>query len=113
MSKVNNDEALAALASSPVARTNATAKTWVLTETGITTGASVGGQAGVILRALASLGGTASTTEIVERINQMRDEEPIIETIMAGKADQGTSTVVAHYAGEKTTLRRKGFVVNG
>lgn len=108
-----NEKALAALASTPVARTNSAAKTWVLTDKALTEGASVGGQAGVILRALAALGGTASTTKIVEMINTMREEDEAVEVIMAGKADQGTSSIVAHYAGEKTTLRRKGLVVDG
>lgn len=105
-------KALAALAATPVARTNSAAKTWAITEAGIKDGAAVGGQAGVILRALASLGGTATTTQIVERINLMRDEDETIETIMAGKADQGTSAIVAHYAGNKTTLRRKGLIAD-
>lgn len=106
-----NKQDLAKLASAPVTRaSNSAAKVWKLTETGITEGALVNGQAGVILRALAALGGEASSTQIVEMINKMREEDENVETIMAGKADQGTVAIVAHYSSDKTTLRKRGLV---
>lgn len=106
-------KAMAALAATPVSKSNSAGKTWVLTQEGLDNGANVGGQAGVILRGLASLGGTATTTALVEVINKMREEDDVINAIMTGKADQGTATIVAHYAGSKTPLRRKGYVING
>lgn len=107
-------KALAALAATPVTRaSNSAAKVWEITDLGIKNGATVGGQAGVILRALAALGGTASSTQIVEMINKMRGEDPAIEQIMAGKADQGTTAIVAHYSSDKTSLRKRGLVTNG
>ena len=106
-----NKQELAKLASAPVTRaSNSAAKVWKITDTGIAEGASVNGQAGVILRALAALGGEASSTKIVEMINTMRAEDPEIEAIMAGKADQGTVAIVAHYSSDKTTLRKRGLV---
>lgn len=106
-----NKQDLAKLASAPVTRaSNSAAKVWKLTETGITEGALVNGQAGVILRALAALGGEASSTQIVEMVNKMREEDENVETIMAGKADQGTVAIVAHYSSDKTTLRKRGLV---
>jgi hypothetical protein len=106
-----NKQDLAKLASAPVTRaSNSAAKVWKLTETGITEGALVNGQAGVILRALAALGGEASSTQIVEMVNKMREEDDNVETIMAGKADQGTVAIVAHYSSDKTTLRKRGYV---
>lgn len=106
-----NKQDLAKLASAPVTRaSNSAAKVWKLTETGITEGALVNGQAGVILRALAALGGEASSTQIVEMINKMREEDENVEAIMAGKADQGTVAIVAHYSSDKTTLRKRGLV---
>ena len=104
------EQRIAALAATPVARTNSSNSQWLITDKGIEQGSSVGGQAGVILRALASLGGTGSTSAIVERIDKMREEDPAVEDIMAGKADQGTTTIVAHYMGKKTTLIRKKLV---
>ena len=107
-------KALAALAATPVTRASGSSnKTWVITDTGIKTGSSVGGQAGVIIRALAALGGTATSSQITDMINKMREEDPSVENIMAGKADQGTSSIVAHYSSEKTSLRKRGLVANG
>jgi hypothetical protein len=106
-----NKTDLAKLASAPVSRaSNSAAKVWKLTPKAIESGAAVGGQQGVILRALASLGGTASSTEIVERINLMRTEDETVDAIMAGKADQGTVSIVAHYSSPKTGLRKNGLV---
>jgi len=106
-----NKQDLAKLASAPVTRaSNSAAKVWKITDTGIANGSSVQGQAGVILRALAALGGEATSTKIVEMINTMRDEDENVEAIMAGKADQGTVAIVAHYSSDKTTLRKNGYV---
>ena len=108
---MTNKTDLAKLASAPVARaSNSAAKVWTLTDTGITNGAFVNGQAGVIIRALAALGGQASSTAIVEMIDRMREEDETIEAIMAGKADQGTVAIVAHYSSPKTSLRKNGLV---
>jgi hypothetical protein len=108
---MTNKTDLAKLASAPVARaSNSAAKVWKLTDAGINKGASVNGQAGVIIRALAALGGEASSTQIVEMIDRMRGEDEVIETIMAGKADQGTVAIVAHYSSPKTSLRKNGLV---
>jgi len=50
---IMDKKALAALAATPVTRASGSSnKTWVITDTGIKTGSSVGGQAGVIIRAL-------------------------------------------------------------
>jgi hypothetical protein len=104
-------KALAALAATPVSRaSNSAAKVWKLTEKGVAQGATVGGQAGVLLRALAALEGEASSTAIVEMVNRMREEDETVEAIMAGKADQGTVAIVAHYSSPKTTLRKNGLV---
>jgi len=104
-------KALAALAATPVTRANnSAAKVWKLTEKGVAEGATVGGQPGVILRALAALEGEASSTAIVEMVNRMREEDETVEAIMAGTADQGTATIVAHYSGTNTMLRKKGLV---
>ena len=106
-----NKQDLAKLASAPVTKaSNSAAKVWKLTDTGIAEGATVNGQAGVILRALAALGGEASSTAIVEMVNKMREEDENVEAIMAGKADQGTVAIVAHYSSDKTTLRKRGYV---
>ena len=106
-----NKTDLAKLASAPVSRAaNSAAKTWTLTEKGIAEGVAIGGQAGVIIRALAALGGEATSTKIVEMINTMREQDETIEAIMAGKADQGTVAIVAHYSSDKTTLRKRGLV---
>jgi hypothetical protein len=43
-------------------------------------------------------------------IDRMRGEDEVIETIMAGKADQGTVAIVAHYSSPKTSLRKNGLV---
>jgi len=102
---------LKALASAPVSRaSNSAAKVWKITDLGIETGASVGGQQGVILRALAALGGEASSTDIVAKIDEMRAEDATVDSIMAGKADQGTTSIVAHYSSPKAGLRKKGLV---
>jgi len=106
-----NKTDLAKLASAPVSRaSNSAAKTWTLTDKGVAEGAAIGGQQGVIVRALAALGGTATSTKIVEMINTMRQEDETIEAIMAGKRDQGTTAIVAHYSSDKTRLRKDGFV---
>lgn len=106
-----NKTDLAKLASAPVSRaSNSAAKTWTLTDKGISEGVAIGGQAGVIIRALAALGGEATSTKIVEMINTMREQDETIEAIMAGKADQGTTAIVAHYSSDKTTLRKRGLV---
>ncbi len=107
-------KALAALAATPITRASGSSnKTWVITEAGIKEGSSVGGQAGVIIRALAALGGTATSSQITEMINKMREEDPTVENIMSGKADQGTTAIVAHYSSDKTSLRKRGLVANG
>lgn len=106
-----DQKALGALASAPVSKARNTANSkWSITQTGIDNGATVGGQPGVIIRALASLGGKATTLELVERINLMRSEDANIENIMAGKADQGTDVIVSHYLGTKTKLIKNGLV---
>ena len=108
--ETTREQRIAALAATPVARTNSSNSQWLITDTGIKEGSLVGGQAGVILRALASLGGTGTSSQITERIDKMREEDPAIESIMFAKADQGTSTIVAHYMGKTTTLIRKKLV---
>ena len=104
------EQRIAALAATPVARTNSSNSQWLITDKGIEQGSSVGGQAGVILRALASLGGTGTSSQITEKIDQMRSEDTAVESIMAGKADQGTQAIVSHYMGKQTTLIRKKLV---
>jgi hypothetical protein len=106
-----NKTDLAKLASAPVSRaSNSAAKVWKLTPKAIESGATIGGQQGVILRALAALGGEASSTAIVEMVDKMRAEDETVDSIMAGKADQGTVAIVAHYSSPKTGLRKKGLV---
>jgi len=103
--------AMAALASAPVSRArNSANSTWYLTQKGLTQGGNIGGQPGVIIRALASLGGEALTGALVERIDLMRSEDSSVEAIMAGKADQGTQVIVSHYLSNKTKLVKNGFV---
>jgi len=109
--KAFDKKAMAALASAPVSRArNSANSTWYITEKGITQGGNIGGQPGVIIRALASLGGEALTGALVERIDLMRSEDTSVEAIMAGKADQGTQVIVSHYLSNKTKLVKNGFV---
>ena len=73
---------------------------------------NIKGQQGVIVYALAQLGNKATTTEIVAKVDELRAEHKEVDAIMAGRENQGTSTVVAHYAGNSTTMRRKGYVTD-
>ena len=107
-------KALASLASSPVTKArNSANSTWTITTKGIDLGEAIGGQQGVIIRALASLGGVATTFQLIERIERMRAEDSAVESIMSGKADQGTGAIVAHYLSPKARLVKQGFVTIG
>jgi hypothetical protein len=98
----------------PKAGRNSNAKTWQLTDEGLKAYAAgnIKGQQGVIVYALAQLGNKATTTEIVAKVDELRAEHKEVDAIMAGRENQGTSTVVAHYAGNSTTMRRKGYVTD-
>ena len=93
---------------------NSAAKTWQLTEAGLNAykAGNIKGQQAVIVYALAELGNKATTTDIVAKVDELRAADKGIDAIMAGREDQGTTTVVSHYAGKSTTIRRKGYVTD-